>query len=164
MVVPILLKEALVCPLLKKLLLDPITLGNFHPVSNLIFLGKVVEKVVAQQLQQVLGEADHLNLFLLGFRPGEGTEATLVALLGDAWQEQSRCSTLVFPLLDLSATSDNITFWSSSVGWEWAAQYGLIPFLPSRPIPVSVDWEWEDLPAASTMWALVWFRTLSTPI
>lgn len=47
-------KEAVVYPLLKGPLLDPMSLDSFHPVSNLSFLGKVVKKVVTWQLQRTL--------------------------------------------------------------------------------------------------------------
>lgn len=51
-------KGVLVYPLLKKPSLDPTIADNFHPVSNLSFLGKIVEQVVMQQLQMVLNEAN----------------------------------------------------------------------------------------------------------
>jgi hypothetical protein len=44
-------KKALVIPLIKKANLDQETLGNYRPVSNLSFLSKVLEKVVAVQLK-----------------------------------------------------------------------------------------------------------------
>jgi hypothetical protein len=44
------LKRALVKPLLKKPSLDPNVLKNYRPISNLPFLSKVIEKVVAQRL------------------------------------------------------------------------------------------------------------------
>lgn len=47
--------------------LHPICLDNFCLVSNLPFLGKMVEKVVAWQFQRVLEETDYLDLFLSGF-------------------------------------------------------------------------------------------------
>ena len=49
-VVPALMKHALVTPLLKKQSLDPNNAKNYRPVSNLSFLSKVLEKVVARQL------------------------------------------------------------------------------------------------------------------
>ena len=48
-------KNALVSPLLKKPSLDADNLKNFRPVSNLRFISKIVEKVVAHRL------ADHLS-------------------------------------------------------------------------------------------------------
>ena len=44
------LKSAVVKPLLKKPTLDPHILKNYRPVSNLPFLSKVIEKVIAKQL------------------------------------------------------------------------------------------------------------------
>ena len=46
-------KCALVRPLLKKDVLPPV-FKNFRPVSNLAFISKLVETVVAKQLQQYL--------------------------------------------------------------------------------------------------------------
>ena len=49
------LKQALIRPLLKKPSLDHQEYKNFRPISNLPFMSKVVEKVVAKQL------ADYIN-------------------------------------------------------------------------------------------------------
>lgn len=39
---------------------DPAVLDNYRPVSNRSFMGKVIERVVAKQLQQILEEMDSL--------------------------------------------------------------------------------------------------------
>ena len=46
------LKQALIRPLLKKHNLDPEELKNYGPVSNLHFISKIIEKIVAQQLEE----------------------------------------------------------------------------------------------------------------
>lgn len=46
------LKKAMLCPLLKELLLNSTILYNFNPVSAFPFLGNVVEKIDALQLQR----------------------------------------------------------------------------------------------------------------
>lgn len=56
-------KESLVCPLLKKSLLDPIVLDNFSSLSHFSFLGKMAEKVVALQFQRTLEETYYMDLF-----------------------------------------------------------------------------------------------------
>jgi len=47
-------KQAIVTPLLKKAGLDAADMANYRPVSNLTFLSKTVERVVAKQLNRYL--------------------------------------------------------------------------------------------------------------
>ena len=49
-VVPNTFKEAVVTPLIKKPSLDPENLKNYRPVSNLCFMSKLLEKVVANHI------------------------------------------------------------------------------------------------------------------
>ncbi len=41
------IKDAIVSPIIKKSLMDSEILKNFRPVSNLVFICKLIEKVVA---------------------------------------------------------------------------------------------------------------------
>ncbi|XP_061469317.1 uncharacterized protein LOC133378496 isoform X1 [Rhineura floridana] len=102
------LKEAIIIPLLKKPSLNPSCLNNFHPVSNLPFLSKIIERVVASQLQSFLELTDYYDSFQSGFRPGNGTETVLVALVDDLRKELDRGRMSLLVLLDLSAAFDMI--------------------------------------------------------
>ncbi|KAF7246415.1 Serine/threonine-protein kinase RIO3 [Varanus komodoensis] len=106
--VPAPLKEAVVRPVLKKASLDPEMATTYRPVANIPFLGKVLERVVAGQLQALLDETDYLDPFQSGFRPGYGTESALVALYDDLCREKDRGSASLLVLLDLSAAFDTI--------------------------------------------------------
>ncbi len=48
--VPQSFKVAILKYLLKKSILDPEVLANYRPISNLLFLSKILEKVVTNQL------------------------------------------------------------------------------------------------------------------
>ncbi|KAF7251094.1 28S ribosomal protein S6, mitochondrial, partial [Varanus komodoensis] len=63
------LGQVAVRPVLKKASLDPEVAANYRPVANIPFLGKVLEQVVAGQLQALLEETDYLDSFQSGFRP-----------------------------------------------------------------------------------------------
>ncbi|KAF7241018.1 RNA-directed DNA polymerase from mobile element jockey [Varanus komodoensis] len=102
------LKEAVVRPVLKKASLDPEMATNYRPVANIPFLGKVLERVVAGQLQALLDETDYLDPFQSGFRPGDGTESALVALYDDLCREKDRGSASMLVLLDLSVAFDKL--------------------------------------------------------
>lgn len=52
--------------------LDPAVLTNYCSVPNTLSLGKVVERVVAEQLQVVLDDAFLLDPFQSIFHPGFG--------------------------------------------------------------------------------------------
>ena len=52
--VPKSMKCAIVRPLLKKVTLDPNLYQNYRPVSNLSFLSKIIEKLVAKRLTDYL--------------------------------------------------------------------------------------------------------------
>ena len=54
--VPADFKHAIVKPLLKKPTLDKDILNNYRPVSNLPFMSKLVERVVAKQLNMHIDE------------------------------------------------------------------------------------------------------------
>ncbi|KAF7248337.1 C3a anaphylatoxin chemotactic receptor [Varanus komodoensis] len=106
--VPAPLKEAVVRPVLKKASLHPEMATNYRPVANIPFLCKVLDWVVAGQLQALLDETDYLDPFQSGFRPGYSTESALVTLYDDLCREKDRGSASRLVLLDLSAAFDTI--------------------------------------------------------
>ena len=53
-------KKALLHPLLKRFGLNPDILANYHPVSNLSFLSKLMERAVLEQLLPLLDENEEV--------------------------------------------------------------------------------------------------------
>lgn len=107
-VVPPSLKKAYVRPLLKKPGLDKDELKNYRPVSNLPFVSKLLEKIVAKRLDDHLnGNTLHDN-FQSAYRPCHSTETALLKVQSDITKALDKGSTAVLVMLDLSAAFDTI--------------------------------------------------------
>ena len=71
-------KQAFVTPLLKKAGLDAADIANYRPVSNVTFLSKTVERVVAKQLNGYLAANSLLPRLQSACRRGHSTETALL--------------------------------------------------------------------------------------
>ncbi|XDV33545.1 hypothetical protein PO909_003925 [Leuciscus waleckii] len=107
-VVPAALKTAAVTPILKKTDCDPTSLLNYRPISNLPFLAKVMERVVASQLHTFLNHHDLYESFQSGFRSCHSTETALLRIVNDLLLSADSGSLNILILLDLSAAFDTI--------------------------------------------------------
>ena len=100
-------KCVLVQPLLKKDGLPPV-FRKFGPVSNLAFISKLVETVVAKQLQHYLNCNSLFPVFQSAYRQNHSTETALLKVTNDTLLNMNnQCVTLLI-LLDLSAAFDTV--------------------------------------------------------
>ena len=103
------LKNAVVRPLLKNASLDPNNFKNFRPVSNLRFIGKIIEKIVAKQLQEYLDNNDLLESRQSAYKRYHSTETALLRVHNDLALALDKKEMAVLLLLDLSAAFDTIS-------------------------------------------------------
>ena len=106
--VPELFKKAIITPLIKKPGLDKNVLKNYRPVSNLPFLSKILEKVVAKYLIAHKRENSLDEPLQSAYRKDHSTETALVHVQNNILRalDDSKCVFLV--LLDLSAAFDTV--------------------------------------------------------
>ncbi len=106
--VPTAFKQAVVTPLLKKPSLDPENLKNYRPVSNLSFISKCLERIVAKRLLDHLHENGLSEIYQSAYKSNHSTETALVYVHNDIMSAVDQQRVTLFVLLDLSAAFDTI--------------------------------------------------------
>ena len=105
---PTSLKHARIIPLLKKPKLDVNNLSNYRPISNLPYLGKVIERIAVQQLQTHLSD-NHLHSSMQSaYRPFHSVETALLKVHNDIITSLDEHNEVLLVLLDFSAAFDLI--------------------------------------------------------
>ena len=107
-VVPPDFKRAVIRPLLKKSTLDKEGLQNYRPVSNLPFASKLVEKVVARQMNDHVDGNTLRDKMQSAYRSGHSTETALLRIKNDIDAALDRKSMVILVMLDLSSAFDTI--------------------------------------------------------
>ena len=102
------LTEAVVRPLLKAYNLDINLFNNFRPVSNLEFLGKLIERVVQSRLQNHMSNINYCNNTQFGYKKSHSTELLLLKFMNDILVGIDGKNGVVVLLIDLSAAFDTV--------------------------------------------------------
>ena len=139
------LKSVIVLPLLKKQNLDSESFKNYRPVSNLPFLSKVIEKVMACRLLEHMKENHLLDTLQSAYKKAHSTETALLRVQNDILTsiDQKRGTFLI--LLDLSADFDTVdhdlllSFLENNIGLTGSVLSLFQTYLSGRSQCVSVN-------------------------
>ena len=95
------LKQAPVKPLLKSANLDLVD-KNYHPVSNLEFVGKIIERAVTDQLTHHIAKYNLMEPMQSAYRMGHSMEMALVKVKANILSALDNQEVTCLVLLDLS--------------------------------------------------------------
>ena len=101
------LKEAQLKPLLKKIDLEPV-FTNYHPVSNLSYLSKLIERTVCNQIITYTESTDKLEKLQSAYHTNCSTETALLKVKTDLLSAIDNKEVTCLILLDLSAAFDTV--------------------------------------------------------
>ena len=106
--VPNVLKHGIIRPLLKKTL-DTNNLINYRPITNLPFLPKILEKVVAKQLTAHMTKHSLHDDFQSAYKPGFSTETVLLKVKDYIQSYFDNCKGVLLAMIDMSAAFDTLS-------------------------------------------------------
>ena len=104
------LKNAVVLPLIKEIndTVDVDTLKNYRPVSNLLLVEKLIERIVHVKLEKHMNSNNLNSDFQYGYKKGHSTETLLVKVVNDLMLSCDKNIPTLVMLLDLSAAFDTV--------------------------------------------------------
>ena len=101
-------KRAHVTPVLKKKTLPKEELNSYRPISNLSFISKILEKVVANRLRSHIYENGLSNMLQSAYKQFHSTETALLKVHNDINLNIDNGKVTALTLLDLSSAFDTI--------------------------------------------------------
>ena len=102
------IKESVLDPLLKKTGLDAEEYKNFRPVNNLLFLSKIIERCVDDQITNHMTKNGLQEASQFAYKKHHNTEMMMLGIVNEALRgfDENQATVIIF--LDLSAAFDTI--------------------------------------------------------
>ena len=101
-------KAAIITPDLKKSNMDQDDAKNYRPISNVTFISKVIERIVAEQIKKHLVDSNSMPPLQSAYRAGHSTETALIKVIYDIIDAADGPQVTLLGLLDMSAAFDTV--------------------------------------------------------
>ena len=101
------MKYAHVIPIPKNQSIDRSTLSNYRPISNLSFISKTIERIIAKQLRTHINNNNILHKLQSDYTTDKSTETSLLHTLNNILLFPKNTPTILI-LLDLSSAFDTL--------------------------------------------------------
>ena len=88
--------------------LDPEILNNFRPISNLTFISKLIEKIVAKRLNKHMVQNNLHEIMQSSYKQHHSTETALTCVQDDLLRAIDEKQSVMLLMLDLSAAFDTV--------------------------------------------------------
>ena len=145
--------NAVVLPLIKELssLVDTDNYKNYRPVSNLVFIGKLIERVVQTRLNQHLLSNNLVSEKNYAYEKNHSTELLLLKVVDDLYKAFDNNLPSVVVLLDLSAAFDTVDhgkllhILKYEIGIDGTALKWFESFLVGRTQTVKIGDEYSEI-------------------
>jgi hypothetical protein len=146
------LKNAVLLPLIKQLdsIMDKENFKNYRPVSNLLFIGKLIERIVSIRLNKHMTINDLHSDFQHGYKKGHSTETLLLKVVNELLISCDKNLPSIVLLLDLSAAFDTVDqsklldILKHDIGIEGVALKWFESFLKGRTQKVKIGNSYSD--------------------
>ena len=147
------LKNGILLPLIKQLdeIMDKENDKNYRPVTNLQFVGKLIERVVNKRLNEHMRKYDLESDFEHGYKEGHSTETLLLKAVDDLLISCDNGLPSIVMLLDLSAAFDTVDqlklvqILEEEIGIEGTALKWFVSFLTGRTQRVKVRGAYSEV-------------------
>ncbi len=126
------------------MVLDHLDMNNYRPISNLPFLSKILEQVVASQLRSYLNANGLLEPFQSGFCSSHSTETALLHVVNVILLSMDSGLINILILLNLSSAFDTVCheiliFHLSYIGINGSALSWLISYISDRKYYITIQ-------------------------
>ena len=144
------IKESILDPLLKKAGLDVEEKKNFRPVNNLLFLSKLIERAVDDQLDNHMTKNNLHENSQFAYKTHHNTETMMLGVTDEVLRgfDENQATVIIF--LDLSAAFDTIDvdklleIMKEEIGLDGVVLKWFRSFLEERTQRVKIDNEYSE--------------------